>query len=167
MQHFQARLDNLTKTISFVLPVALIIPFSSIFFQYQKLHDPLLLIGPLATILILSIAALFRPTGYELDDSLLIVKRATGSVKIATDDIRSIELQTKKELGAGIRVLGSAGFLGYFGKFYYRDHGWISVYATDSSKTLLIVLKDGRKIIISPDDTDAFMSSFRSLKRKP
>lgn len=165
MQKFPARLDGLSRTLSLVVVMVLIIPFSSIFFEYQKSHEPLLLIAPVVIVLALGVAALFRPTAYELNatDLKIILPAKTNLIPIK--DIRSIESVSSKELGFGIRAFGSGGFLGYFGSFYYKNQGWIRLYATDRSKMLLIVTKDDRKYVISPDDTEGFLKSFRSLNR--
>jgi hypothetical protein len=163
LHRFPARLDSLSRTLSFVVVVALIIPFGSILTQYLKYHDPLLLIGPVIVVVALIVAALLRTTAYEINNAGILVIRPFRSVEIPFREIRSINSITSKELGFGLRAFGSGGFLGYFGRFYYRDHGWITLYATDRSKMLLITLHDDRKIIITPDDLEGFMKTFREM----
>lgn len=124
-----------------------------------------MLIGPVVVILALIAAALYRPVAYELNATGIKIVRSLHPVDILFQDIRSINSVTSKELGFGLRIFGSGGFLGYFGKFYYREHGWIQLYATDRNKMLLITLHNDKKVIISPDDTEAFMRAFREVNR--
>jgi len=70
---------------------------------------------------------------------------------------------TNKELGFG--VFGTGGFFGYFGPYFFQHYGRVTLYATDRSKMLLITLDDERRIIISPEDTEAFMKAFREVMR--
>lgn len=166
MRRFTATIDSLSRTLTFVVIVVLIIPFITIGSQYMKLGDPLLLIGPVITIVALTAVFLYRIKGYGLDAAGLHIDRLVKPVTIPFQSIEGIMPITAKELGLGIRAFGSGGFFGYLGKFYYRTHGWITLYVTDRSKMLLITLAGDRKVIISPDDTAGFIAAFNDLKRK-
>lgn len=164
---FTATMDGQAKTISFVVLVIVLIPIISIISLYNKHHDPWLLLGPVVVVIALVIAALYRPKSYSLDVEGLHIHRPIGDVHVPLAQFRSVTSITSKELGVGIRTFGSGGFLGYFGKFYYRKQGHVILYVTDKEKMLLIILEDERKIIISPDQPAAFMSTFQDLiKRK-
>lgn len=166
LRRFSATIDSLSRTLTFVVLVVIVIPFITIGKQYLTLHDPLLLIGPVVVVLILAAAALLRVREYGLDTAGLHIVRQVRPVTIPLGNIKGISSITSKELGPGVRALGSGGFLGYFGRFYYRDHGWITLYATDRSKMILLTLTNDRQIIISPDDTAGFVAAFNDLKRK-
>jgi hypothetical protein len=166
VRRFPATLDDLAKTITFVVCIVLVIPFFVIFNQYRQLHQPLLLLGPAIVIIGLIITALYRPKEYLLDTSGLRIVRPAKTLIIPLHSINSIMPMTSKELGGGVRAFGSGGFLGYFGKFWYRSHGYVTLYATDRSKMLLITLTNDRKIIISPDDPSEFLAAFNEMKRK-
>lgn len=166
MQHFSASLDGLSKTLSFVVFVILIIPIISIISLYGKSHDAALFIAPAAVVVALFIAFLYRVKGYGLDGDSLSILRPVSTLKYPLHRIRSIRAVTTKDLGFGIRAFGSGGFFGYFGKFYYRNTGAVTLYVTDRSKMLLLTLDDDKKIIISPDDTAAFMAAFQERMKK-
>ncbi len=163
MHRFTATLDSLARTLTFVLLVALVIPFITIVSQYFRLHDLRLLLGPAVITLGIILVVVYRPKGYGLDKAGLQVFRQAGPVLIPLRSIRSIVPVTGKELGYG--VFGTGGFFGYFGPYFYRNYGKVTLYATDKNKMLLITLDDERRIIISPDDTDGFLKAFRDFKR--
>ena len=165
MRRFTATIDSLSKTLTFVVFVVLVIPFITITSQYIRTHDTLLLLGPSVVIVVLFITLLYRPKEYLLDLEGLHIIRPVKQVNIPLHKIRSIMPVTTKELGFGLRAFGSGGFLGYFGIFFYRNYGWVTLYATDRSKLLLITLDNDRRIIISPDDTAGFMAAFNEMKR--
>ncbi len=165
MRRFSAPLDSMARQITFVVVLIVLIPFFVIFSQYLTLHDQKLLIGPVVVMALLVITALFYVKEYVLDGDGLHIIRPLVNADYPLHRFRSIVPVTSKELGFGIRTFASGGFLGYFGKFYYRKHGHMTLYVTDRMKMLLITLDDDRKIIISPDDTAAFMAAFRELKR--
>jgi len=158
-------MDSLAKTLTFVVLVVLVIPFITIISQFARIHDMWLLLGPAVILIGIVVTLLYRPKEYQLDAEGLHIIRPVKPVRIPLYNIRSIMPVTTKELGYGLRAFGSGGFLGYFGVFYYRNYGRITLYATDRSKLLLITLDNDRKIIISPDDTEGFMAAFKEIKR--
>ena len=141
------------------------IPFITTVTQYARLHDPRLLLGPGIVIVIIIFALLYRPKEYLLDAEGLHIIRQAKPADFPLHSIRSIMPVTTKELGFGLHAIASGGFLGYFGKYYYRNYGIITLYATDRTKLLLITLDNNRRIIISPDDTAGFMAAFNEMKR--
>ena len=166
MRRFAATLDASSKLISYLVLVVLLIPFISITTEYLKHYDSKLLIGPIVVTIGLLLCYFYRPKEYGLDSQGLHIIRSINPFLIPLKNIQSIGPVTSKELGFGIKVLGSGGFLGYFGFFFYRNMGGIWVYATDQTKMLLITLKDDKRIIISPADTEQFMKGFHEIARK-
>lgn len=166
MRRFSATLDSQARQISFVVVLIVVIPIFVIVSQYLKLHDRWLLLGPALVTAGLGVTALFYVKEYHLDGEALHIIRPVGAKSYPLHRFRSIVPVTTKELGFGIRTFGSGGFLGYFGMFYYRKHGHMTLYVTDRTKMLLITLEDERKIIISPDDPAAFIAAFSELTKR-
>ena len=164
-RNFTASLDSLAKSITFVVCLVIVIPFFTIFMQYKKLNQPLLLLPPAVVTVLLIIVALYRPKGFALSSEGIEVERMAGPVRFPLQAIRSITPVDAKELGFGLRTFGVGGFLGYWGRYRYQHIGAATLFVTDRSKMLLMTLADDRKIIISPDDTAGFMQAFRELKR--
>ena len=166
MRRFTATMDNLAKIITYVVLIIILFPITKVILIYTKDHDAKLLLTPLFVIFTLVVAALLHVKEYGLDAEGLHIFRPAGELKYPLHRFRSVASVTSKELGFGIRTFGSGGFLGYFGKFYYKKIGPATLYVTDREKMLLITLDDDRKIIISPDDTAAFMAAFQELTKR-
>ena len=96
------------------------------------------------------IAYLFKPLNYEVNDRFLSIKRPLKSVFIELDSIEDIRIYPKG--GVTVRTFASGGFFGYFGKFHNDNIGDMTYYATSSNNKILIVLKSGENIVVTPDD---------------
>jgi hypothetical protein len=166
MRRFSATLDSQARMITFVVLIVVMIPILTMVSIYTKHHDPWILLAPVVVILALGITVLYRIKGFGLDNDGLHIFRPIGESIYPLHQFRSITSITAKELGFGIRTFASGGFLGYFGKFYYRNHGPVTLYVTDKDKMLLITLADDKKIIISPDDPAGFMAAFQDLMKR-
>lgn len=166
MKRFEARLDDLTKILTYSIILSLAIGFFFIIREGVKINQPELFIAPAITTLLLVFVSLYRTTAYSLGEGNLIIHRPAGNKTYDFLQISSLELVTRKELGMGLRTFGSGGFFGYFGHFVYKNIGKVKLFATDRNKMLLIHFKDNSKIIISPDDTKGFIDAIDKLMKK-
>lgn len=166
MQRFTATMDSVAKTISYAVIVVILIPFYTIGNMYVHTHQKELFIVPIAVVLVLLLAYLYRPQAYALDEANLHIIRTIKPIAIPLKEIRGIAPITSKEMGFGIRAFGSGGFFGYFGKYIFKKQGYAWMYVTDRSKMMLITLANEQQIIISPDDTEAFMKAFHEIMRR-
>jgi hypothetical protein len=123
-----------------------------------------MIVPPVIIIAALLFTALFRPKAYLINPSVLKVIQVGFSRTVPTEDIQSIVPVSKPDIGVGIRAFGSGGFLGYLGKFWYSKLGFVTFYITDRNKMLLVTMKNGRKLMISPDDQVGFLEAFRQAK---
>src|SRR4051812_11063940 len=108
-RHFTVKLDGLSKALTLVVLLVLIIPFVSIATMMMKSHDMLLLIGPVLVFIGIVMTVFFRPTGYVLDNENLRLQRPAGDVRIPLREIVSVEPITIKDLGFGVRTFASGG----------------------------------------------------------
>lgn len=100
-----------------------------------------------AILIVLFISTLiFAPISVTVDDNALIVNRCLTGKRIPISEIKSIEL-CQPTMGA-LRVFGSGGWFGYWGKFRERDLGLYTAYYGKSSDCFFIRLKDGRQYMI-------------------
>jgi len=164
MNTFPAKLDNLAKTLTVVVITILIIPFLGIWNRYSMNHDYKMIIPPVLIIVVMLFTALFRPKAYLINASVLKIIQVGFSRTIPTENIESVIPVSKPDLGFGLRAFGSGGFLGYIGKFWYAKIGFVTCYITDHNKMLLVRLKNGKKLMISPDDQLGFLEAFRQAK---
>jgi hypothetical protein len=103
---------------------------------------------------------LLRPVYYTLDSRQLVIHRVLNNVVIERSRISTVSLLQEKQVRGSIRTFGVGGLFGYFGRFYHYGIGGMIWYATRRNRLVLIVTHDGQKIIVTPDDTEAFISAF-------
>jgi len=109
------------------------------------------------TIVVLCI--LLAPLRYTAGESAVRVKRLGPDVLIPVEIIRRIRRLEKRDLGIGIRLFGSGGFLGGFGIFFCSRLGIVYGYVTDAARLVLIECDDGRKFLLSPETPDEFVET--------
>lgn len=105
-----------------------------------------------------------KPLRYELGENELIISRIIMSVRINISDIESLTLISKEKLNGTIRTFGVGGLFGWYGKFSNSQLGNMTWYLTRRDKAILIITKTHKKILISPDDGEAFTQAYNSLK---
>jgi hypothetical protein len=120
---------------------------------------------PLAIVLMIIylIALLLKPLNYEITENELNIRRLIKSVHINRSDIESLELIDKSTLSGTIRTFGVGGLFGWYGKFTNSKLGDMTWYVTRRDKPVLITRKDGKKILISPDEAEVFVSDFKRV----
>lgn len=96
---------------------------------------------------------LFAPQSYSLDTTALSINRPIGKVIINRSSIKEARMVGDGELKSTIRTFGNGGLFGYYGKYYNSTLGHMTWYLTQSKNRILIVTNEGKKIVISPDDT--------------
>lgn len=114
-------------------------------------------IGVHALILILFLAIIilawgFAPRSYSLSQGTLIIKRPFGVVEVGLKEILEARVLEQDELQGLIRTFGVGGLFGYFGKFHSDKHGHMYFYASQRKNQCLIITKENKKIVITPDD---------------
>lgn len=171
MNQYKASMDRTTKTLTILVPLLLFftvfIPsftkntFGSIDFLNPSPVD----VFPFGLILILVITYGFSPKAYALDDRQLIIYRPFQNKLYATEGILTVSLVDKKDLKKSIRVFGVGGLFGYFGLFRNSRYGTMIWYATRRDQFVVIERANGRTIVLTPDDPNAFVSEFNQLNK--
>lgn len=95
----------------------------------------------------------YAPQSYTIDNTNLIINRKAGNIIIKRADIAHVRAMDNSEMKWALRTFGVSGLFGYYGKFYAPKIGSITMYATQRKNRILILTKQGQKIIITPDDT--------------
>ncbi|MDI1235468.1 MAG: PH domain-containing protein [bacterium] len=103
----------------------------------------------LATLLVCFI---YSPLYYQFESDAIIVKRSVKDLRIYFTEISEVLALQRSDLTGTIRTFGVGGLFGYFGKFRNKKYGKMNWYASQSKNYLLLILKNGEKIIITPDD---------------
>jgi len=92
--------------------------------------------------------------GYTVTSSTLVINKLVGQRVIARENILSVFPVKDNDLRWSIRTFGSGGLFGYFGKFYNTKYGDMTWYATRVSRFVMVELKGGEHIVLTPDQED-------------
>lgn len=155
---YKTSLDNLAKGITIgvtILFVAILIG------QFSIIKDTGRTVPIFTTVtlfLIYFISFAFSPINYEVSAQQLSIHRLLIDVNIDRNQIKSVELLDKEQLGWVFRTFGVGGLFGYYGKFANTKLGSMTWYATRRDKTVLIVTLDNKKIILTPDEPEKFVA---------
>ena len=166
MKEFSATMDKKTKRLT-LLGIL-------IFFVFLGLTTPSILDNPkngyisiilLAVVLIFAylVPFLYRPIKYVITNDELIIVRLIKPYKIRLNEIKKVEPISKEDLKGTVRVFGSGGAFGYFGKFRNKKYGTMTFFTTRTDNRVYILTSEGKNIIISPDDSENFVSSLKEL----
>jgi hypothetical protein len=148
MSSFQSSYDATAKAVtSLALGAITVVALAS--------HSDLA-VGVGLAILILGYA--WSPSGYEISDGYVVVRRLFGNVRIPVSEIRDVRVATTDDLRWSFRLIGSGGLFGYYGLFRNSKLGTCRWYVTDRSKAVVLVTGE-RPAVISPDDVDGFLAA--------
>ena len=106
----------------------------------------------LLLIVILLGSYLFSPRAYILQADELIIKRPARYKKIKLNDLAEVRMLKEADMSWTIRTFGVGGIFGRYGKYYNSALGNFTQYATRHNHQVFIRTRQGRKIIITPDD---------------
>jgi len=107
----------------------------------------------------LMVAALFAPLGYTVDDMGIIVNRLGPKVCILHSEIKEISRVERREIGFSLRILGSGGFMGSYGRFWSARLGKHRAYMTNGKDLVLITRHNGERFLLSPFPADGFLEA--------
>ena len=154
---YKASLDTLAK----IITASTVILF--LFIGYRSVRAlsvshsdsiTLLIHGGLLLILFVTLLVcfLYSPRSYKVDNVDLTIVRPANNKKIKLTDISEIRAIAEGEMTGTVRTFGDGGLFGYYGKYYNSKIGSMTLYATQKQNRILITTKQGKKIVITPDD---------------
>ena len=109
---------------------------------------------------------LFRPLAYLLSEDNLIIRRILLPRVFPYAEIAEVRSISREDLRWTMRTFGNGGVFGYYGKFYHTSFGAMTWFASRRDHYVMILLKDGRKIVVTPDDLN-FVKDLSSQLTKP
>ncbi len=146
-ERFQvAPFDRLTR----VLSVAIVVLFAAVA-GATRMWFPVVL-----SVLVLILSFAWSPLSYEVSDGVLRIRRLIGWVEIPLANLREARRTRPDDLRGCVRVMGSGGLFGYYGKFRTVAHGMMSWYVTNRANQVLIVTAE-KRVLVSPADVDGFL----------
>ena len=101
------------------------------------------------------------PRRLTLVGTKLRVERPLWAVEIETSGLRAVAPLSEGSLGGAVRILGTSGFCGYYGRFYSRSLGSFRLYAT--RRVGLVCLDTAStRFVVSPEPPEAFVEAVRA-----
>jgi Bacterial PH domain len=113
----------------------------------------LVLVGsPTLLVVLLAVPLALSPAGYAVGSGdLAVVRRGTRPLLFP---LGSLLAARPAAMPRSIRVLGSGGVFGWWGRYANRDWGSFKAYATDRRHGVLLEWP-GFKLFVSPEDPEA------------
>jgi len=110
-------------------------------------------IGIILTLLLVVaiICFLYSPQSYQITDKLVVIRPLKPKV-FDFKEIDSVRVLDKSEMKGLMMTGANGGLFGYWGNFYNKTFRDMKFYATQRKNLILIKIKDGKKIVISPND---------------
>jgi Bacterial PH domain len=158
---YKASLDYLAKivTIGVTVLFAVIIAGQISILKDDHSMGTVLTISALTIIYFATYA--YRPVSYILTDNKMVIRRPLFDKTIVRTDIKSVEKLDDGALKWSVRTFGAGGLFGYFGRFYKGNIGVMTWYATRRDKAVLIRTTNNKKIIVTPDDYEKFVTELQ------
>ena len=113
---------------------------------------------------ILMASVLFAPLGFTVDQAGIVVNRMGPRICICYGEIVEIRRLTRTDIGFSVRVAGSGGFLGFFGRFWSTRLGSHRAYITNGKDLVLICRHDGVKFVLSPHPASVFIEALEQAR---
>ena len=152
MKQYLAKLDTLAKMLT--AGVLLLLAFEVYHIGRKGLAEPWIWVVLIA----LGLTFLFTPSWYAVNTAGIEINRFLNTKLIPIDEIIKVTRVHSGELGGGLRVFGSGGFMGYLGIFWYSSAGWVRAHCTDRSK-LVMITTNKRKYLVSPNEPEDFIEN--------
>lgn len=119
----------------------------------------------LALYLILILCGLiYGPWKIEADPDFITIRSLLKTRRLAMRDVESVEL-FQPTMGAK-RILGSGGFMGYWGLYKERDIGRYRAFYGNSSDCFLVRMKNGDKYILGCETPAEMVDYIKSQAKK-
>ena len=157
---YKTSLDNLAKVVTIVTTIL----FAAIIVGQLSLIKDEGKSVPIFTTILLSLIDFwifsFRPISYKLTDDKLIIHRPLSDIKINRTEIKNVEQLDKEKLSWAVRIFGVGGLFGYWGKFSNIKLGSMTWYATRRNDAILVTTIYNKKIVLTPNEPEKFVTEF-------
>ncbi len=114
--------------------------------------------------LALAVYGFGRPTHFEISDAELSIVWPLRSQRLRRSDVTGASVLSREafqqRFGRAVR-LGIGGLFGQFGWAWTRD-GLVTTYVSTLGPFVLLELREGRPLVFTPEEPDAFVAALRS-----
>ncbi|MEN9402468.1 MAG: hypothetical protein RL091_1171 [Verrucomicrobiota bacterium] len=105
----------------------------------------------------------FSVSGFSVRNGQLLVHRLGWATRFDLTQLSSFNVNPHAMMGS-IRLFGNGGFFCFIGHYRNTVIGNYRAYVTDPAKSVVLEFGD-RKIVISPDDPQAFVETLRDATK--
>lgn len=105
----------------------------------------------------------FAIFGYEIREGTLEVRRLGWRTKIDLAGLKSAQADPSALRGS-IRTCGNGGLYSFTGWYWNKKIGSYRAYATDLKRAVVLTF-ESRRIVVTPDDPEAFVRALDGLCR--
>lgn len=166
MKRFSSTTDVLAGSIipGFVAILAVVTGIAGYFASQSAKNEPAAYMGFFAPVLLGGLLITFygyKPLGITITTAEVGINRKLAPVSIPYSEISTVQLLEDKDLSGAVRTFGNGGLFGYTGKYYKNPFGSMTWYCTQRKNYLLIEKKDGKKIVITPDQPLDLLASLK------
>lgn len=99
------------------------------------------------------------PVAVVVTDDAVVIDRVIGKKRTPLADIERVERMPRPDLSW--RLMGSGGFMGYWGLFRSRTLGRFHAYVGRPRQSVLLLLRQGRPVVFSCADPDTMCALLR------
>ena len=99
------------------------------------------------------------PVAVVVTDDAVVIDRVIGKKRTPLADIERVERMPRPDLSW--RLMGSGGFMGYWGLFRSRTLGRFHAYVGRPRQSVLLLLRQGRPVVFSCADPDSMCALLR------
>lgn len=104
---------------------------------------------------------LFAPRGYRIDEGEVRIRRRIGEKKWSLAGLESVRILAQSEMKGTLNLIGSGGAFGFWGILHNPALGTFRSYCTNTAQCVLLQFSNGKKIVLSPDDPEAFLRALQ------
>lgn len=151
----KVRLSRYSLVVTFVILVALFI--ACILTVRDKI--PFLILLSMYLILIVT-GLIYAPVSICADTETIVLKSILRRRRLLLRDVESVQMFSPT-MGA-IRIIGSGGFMGYWGIFKEGDIGRYMAFYGKASDCFLLRLKNGDKFVLGCENPQAMADYIQS-----
>lgn len=166
-QRFNASPDRVVRIVSpvfwagMLLGAAVVLTVPDVPLPVRVIFPCLMLVVPLAT-------RAWAPRGYRIADGRFFVERGIGAIALPLSAIIEARRVQQQDFGWLVRLFGSGGVHGYYGRYRASTLGALDFQATRRDTLVLLRRGDGRRpLVLSPDDPDALVAALAATGAVP
>ena len=125
-------------------------------------------VGGALAVLWLAVWTFFRPSGFTVGPEGLTIEFPGRRLHVPRAELATAAIMKLAELrpryGVAARV-GVGGLWGGFGWLWSTERGWVDLYVTRTDRWVLVERKNGKDLLLNPDNAEAFVSAVIEASR--